>query len=203
MTESTANIRDLKSKNFKKLSACKTVEISNYKFDALNLSQASLFEIIDSPSVVISNVTISNAHVGNGSKIINIINAQNVSLSGEIRLENVTLSEASSFIFLSNATVHTLGAQFFSGVTLLQNSKFVDASNTNNLSLDSITVQNTILNKGTTVLSLKCSTGTTTVQTQSASNVTFKESASYLRLRGCNPEEDALTNLLTINASLP
>ncbi len=86
--------------NFKKLQACKSVSITNFVFDSINMTSSAIFEIINSPKVLISNLTISNTNMKNGSKIMNIINSGNVTIEGEIRLINVTLSEKSTFIFI-------------------------------------------------------------------------------------------------------
>lgn len=73
------------------------------------MTGAAIFEIFNSPTVVIKNITIANTNLRNNSKIINIVNSQSVKLIGEIKLVNVTISEKSTFIYVENSVVESLG----------------------------------------------------------------------------------------------
>jgi len=95
--------------NYKRLQACKAIDISDFTFDAINMTGAAIFEIYNSPSVVIKNITIANTNMKNFSKIINIVNSQSVRLEGEIKLVNVTISERSTFIYVENSIIESLG----------------------------------------------------------------------------------------------
>lgn len=45
----------------------------------------------------------------NNSKLINIVGSQSVKLEGEIKLVNVTISEKSTFIYIQDSTIESLG----------------------------------------------------------------------------------------------
>jgi len=70
-----------------------------------------------------------------------------VRLEGEIKLVNVTISEKSTFIFIQDSTIESLGQQIYEGVNLTQNSKFIDLRNINNMTIDTISLTKTHINR--------------------------------------------------------
>jgi len=119
---------------------------------------------------------------------MNIINSENVTIEGEIKLINVTLSEKSTFVYIQNATIETLGDQVISGVTISQNSKFMDIQDINNVTIKSITISNSTVNKAKLV-NFRCMAGNVNVLNQSMKNVKMSDLSTFFRIDGCEEED--------------